>query len=160
VIEIRPIADDDEATAAATIMATNEPWITLGRTFDRSLAAFRDDSLERYVAVDDREVVGFVIVSMLGEFRGYIKSIAVRDDRRGRGLGAGLMAFAEDRIFRETANAFICASSFNPRARDLYERLGYEVVGTLRDFVVRGHDEILLRKTIAPLNEFSRRPNE
>ena len=153
-IDIRPVADDNEAHAAATIMATTEPWITLGRTFDKCLASLRDDSLERYVAVDDDEVVGLVLVAMTGTFTGYIKSIAVRDDRRGRGLGATLMSFAEERIFRERPNVFICSSSFNPRAQAFYERLGYEVVGTLRDFIVRGYDEILLRKTIGPLNDW------
>jgi len=35
----------------------------------------------------------------------------------------------------------------------LYERLGYEVVGELKDYIVPGHSEMLLRKTIGPLVE-------
>jgi ribosomal-protein-alanine N-acetyltransferase len=50
-------------------------------------------------------------------------------------------------------NVFICASSFNPGARRLYERLGYQVVGELPDYIVRGHAETLLRKTTGPLAE-------
>jgi len=88
-LEIRPLADDAEAHACATIMATNDPWITLGRTFDRCLEAARDTALERYVAMSDGEVVGFILISMRGSFTGYIKSIAVREDWRGRGLGRG-----------------------------------------------------------------------
>jgi hypothetical protein len=45
-------------------------------------------------------------------------------------------------------------SSFNPDARRLYERLGYSVVGELKDLIVPGHSEILLRKTLGPLTEF------
>jgi ribosomal protein S18 acetylase RimI-like enzyme len=157
VLDIRPVADDREAHAAATIMATSEPWVTLGRTFDRCLATLRDENLERYAAIAEGEVVGFVLLSMRGTFTGYIKSLGIREDCRSRGLGARLMAFAEERIFRETPNVFICVSSFNPRAKAFYERLGYEVVGPLRDFIVRGHDEILLRKTTGPLSGFSRR---
>jgi ribosomal protein S18 acetylase RimI-like enzyme len=157
VVDIRPVADDREAHAAATIMATSEPWITLGRSFDKSLATLHDTELERYVAIDENEVIGFVLLSMRGPFTGYIKSVAVRDDWRSRGLGARLIRFAEERIFSDAPNVFICVSSFNHRARAFYERLGYEVVGSLRDFVVRGHDEILLRKTVGPLNEFSPR---
>lgn len=156
-IDIRPVADDGEAHAAATIMATSEPWITLGRTFDRCLATLHDEALERYVAVDNGDVVGFVLLTMRGAFPGYIKSIAVRDDQRSRGVGARLMTFAEERIFRDSPNVFICVSSFNARAKAFYERLGYEVVGPLRDFIVRGSDEILLRKTIGPLADFTRR---
>jgi len=152
--EIRPLADDSEAQACATIMATSDPWITLGRTFDRCLVTVRDTALERYVAIDNGEVVGFVLISMRGTFSGYVKSIAVREDWRGRGLGSALLAFVEERIFRETQNVFICVSSFNVRAQALYSRLGYETVGDLRDFIARGYDERLLRKTIGPLTEF------
>ena len=71
-------------------------------------------------------------------------------------LQAQLMAFAEQRILSETPNVFICVSSFNPDAQRLYQRLGYEVIGELRDYIVAGHSEILLRKSIAPLNDFGR----
>ena len=50
---------------------------------------------------------------------------------------------------------FLCVSSFNTRARALYERLGYQVVGELRDYVVRGHSEWLLRKSVAPLADWT-----
>jgi ribosomal protein S18 acetylase RimI-like enzyme len=155
--DIRPLADDAEARACATIMATTDPWITLGRTFDRCLATARDSALERYVAMSDGEVVGFILLSMQGSFTGYIKSIAVREDWRGRGLGSELLAFAEQRILRDSPNVFICVSTFNARAHALYERLGYETVGELRDFIVRGYNERLMRKTTGPLTEFSRR---
>jgi len=156
-VEVRGAQTDDEKLACAHIMATSEPWITLGRTFDRCLATLHDDALERYVAVEDGDVVGFVLLTMRGTFTGYIKSIAVRDGLRSRGLGAQLMTFAEQRIFRESPNVFICVSSFNARAKAFYERLGYEAVGPLRDFIVRGSDEILLRKTIGPLTGFTGR---
>jgi ribosomal protein S18 acetylase RimI-like enzyme len=51
----------------------------------------------------------------------------------------------------------MCVSSFNEGASRLYQRLGYHVVGELRDYLVRGHSEILLRKTIGPIGEFGPR---
>jgi len=117
----------------------------------------RDEELERYVATSDGEVVGLLLISMRGAFTGYIKSVAVREDQRSKGLGSELLSFAEERILRESPNVFICVSSFNPRARSLYERLGYESVGVLRDFIMRGHHEILLRKSTGPLTEFKPR---
>ena len=147
-------ADEREARACAEIMATSEPWITLGRGFEHSLALVRDVSREVYVATIDGEVAGFVILVLRGAFVGYIQTIAVREDCRGRGLGSQLMAFAERRIFRESPNAFICVSDFNTRARKLYERLGYVVVGELRDFIATGYSEWLLRKSIGPLAEW------
>jgi len=153
-VDIRPLADDADAHACATIMATTDPWITLGRTFDRCLATMRDETLERYVAASNNEIVGLLLISMRGAFTGYIKSVAVREDWRSKGVGRTLLGFAEERIFRESPNVFICVSSFNPRARSLYEQVGYESIGVLRDFIMRGYDEILLRKTTGPLTEF------
>ena len=138
-------------------MSSSEPWITLRRDYASSLAVLHDPAREVYVArpEGEAEVVGLLVLSMRGAFVGYIQSVGVRDDWRGRGLGTALLAFAESRIFAEAPNAFICASSFNERARALYERLGYEVVGELRDYIVRGHSEWLLRKSIAPLADWT-----
>ena len=80
-----------------------------------------------------------------GPLNGYINLLCVREDCRGRGLGAALIAWAEEKIFAQSPNAFICASSSG--ARRLYERLGYRLVGVLKDYVAAGHDEVLLRKT-------------
>jgi ribosomal protein S18 acetylase RimI-like enzyme len=65
-----------------------------------------------------------------------------------------MIEFAEQRIFRQSPNVFLCVSSFNKHAQKLYERLGYQHVGELPDFVVRGYSEILMRKTRGPLLEF------
>ena len=156
-VVVRQVETDDEVAACARIMSSSEPWITLRRDYNASLAAMRDPSREAYVArlEGEADVIGFLVLSMRGAFVGYIQSVGVRDDWRGRGLGTALLAFAESRIFTETPNAFICASSFNERARALYERLGYEVVGELRDYIVRGHSEWLLRKSIAPLADWT-----
>jgi ribosomal protein S18 acetylase RimI-like enzyme len=80
--------------------------------------------------------------------------VGVVPKRRGQGLGTRLVHFAEERILREAPNVFLCVSSFNTRAQKFYRRLGYERIGELRDFIVPGHAEILMRKTVAPLTEF------
>ena len=156
-IVVRALESDDEARACARIMATSEPWITLGRSYEESLDVVCDASREVYVAtvIDTLEVIGFLILDMRGTFVGYIRSVAVREDWRGRGLGTRLIAFAEGRILRDHPNVFMLVSSFNARAKALYERLGYEVVGELRDYVVRGHSEFLLRKSISPLADWT-----
>ena len=155
IVVVRRLESDDEARACARIMATSEPWMTLGRGYEASLEILHDPSRETYVARTDNEVVGFVILSMRGAFVGYIQTIALRHDWRGRGLGTKLIAFVERRILRDAPNVFLCVSSFNTRARALYARLGYQVVGELRDYVVRGHSEWLLRKSVAPLADWT-----
>jgi ribosomal protein S18 acetylase RimI-like enzyme len=152
-VAVRYLENDDQARACARIMAASEPWITLRRDYEASLTIIRDPLREVYVAcpAGAADIIGFVVLAMHGAFVGYIQSVAVREDWRGRGLGSRLIAFAEARIFRETPNVFICASSFNERARALYARLGYEAVGELRDYIVRGESELLMRKSLGPL---------
>jgi ribosomal protein S18 acetylase RimI-like enzyme len=154
--DIRPLDRGRDAAACAEMMLTTEPWITLRLTRENALATLYDTAKEVYAARDAHGVTGFVIVDMCGLLRGYIQTVCVRADRRGEGLGSRLVRFAEDRIFRESPNVFICVSSFNPEARHLYERLGFEPVGVLRELIVPGHDELMLRKTRGPWTEFQR----
>ncbi|HUV54844.1 MAG TPA: GNAT family N-acetyltransferase [Candidatus Krumholzibacteriaceae bacterium] len=153
-LSIQRLESVEQAEACARTIAESEPWITLGRDYDESLTILTDPSREVYLAMDGDEVAGFVALEMEGVFTGYVKSIFVSPPYRGRGVGTRLMSFAEDRVFRERPNVFLCVSDFNGGARRFYERLGYEAVGELRDYIVRGRSEILLRKTIGPLAEF------
>jgi len=140
------------------MMAGTEPYITLRRDYDASLRLVSDPSKEAHLALVGGEIVGFIVLVMHGALVGYIQSICVAPTWRNRGIGTKLMSFAEERIFADAPNAFLCVSDFNGGARRLYERLRYEAVGELRDYLVPGHSEILMRKTIAPLNEFRKKP--
>ncbi|HEY3287933.1 MAG TPA: GNAT family N-acetyltransferase [Gemmatimonadaceae bacterium] len=153
-IIIEPARDDADRAACARMMCESDPWITLGRSYDRCLTAVSDPARELYVARDGTEVAGFILLTMKGQFPGYITSVCVAASARGTGMGTQLVAFAEERIHRESPNVFLCVSSFNPGARRLYERLGFEFVGTLKNFLVAGHDELLYRKSIGPWTEF------
>jgi len=146
--------DRGRVEACARMMAASEPWVTLQRSFEASVRTLGDSGKELYAVSDGEGIEGFVLLDMRGPLAGYLQSICVRPDRRSRGLGTALIRWVEDRVFRESPNVFLCVSSFNDRARRLYERLGYEVVGELPAFIVRGHDEVLYRKTRGPWAEF------
>lgn len=154
---IRSLSSDEEASECARMMSSSEPWKTLGRSYEACLERMRDQTKERYVALgEDGRALGFIVINMQGAFVGYIQTVCVASEMRGQGVGARLVRFAEERIHRDSPNAFICVSSFNEGARRLYERLGYRVVGELSDYLVRGHSEILMRKSIGSLDEFMR----
>lgn len=153
-LTIQPLATVAEADECARLMASSEPWITLRRDYDACLALLSDPRREQYIAYREGLFAGFIVLNLQGAFTGYIQCVCVPSGFRGQGLGARLIGFAEERIFRESPNVFLCVSSFNPGARRLYERLGYMVAGTLKDYIVAGHDEILLRKTRGPLSDF------
>ncbi len=153
-LSIQRLESVEQAETCARMMAESEPWITLGRGYDEALTILTDPSREVYLAMDRDEIAGFVVLEMEGALTGYVKSIGVSPPFRGKGVGARLMSFVEERVFRERPNVFLCVSDFNVGARRFYEKLGYEAVGELRDYIVRGRSEILLRKTVGPLAEF------
>jgi ribosomal protein S18 acetylase RimI-like enzyme len=155
-LTINGLATAGEAEGCAHLMATSEPWLTLERSYETSLGIVQDPTREVYVARQGASIVGFIILCMTGAFVGYIQTICIHPDHRGQGLGSRLVEFAEQRILRDAPNVFMCVSAFNRDARRLYERLGYRVVGELTDYIVRGHSEILLRKTSGPLTGFRR----
>ena len=145
--DVQPVSGVEEASECAQLMVASEPWITLQLPFERAVVVLTDPSREIYAIHDARGIAAFIVLDMRGLVAGYIQTVCVRPDCRGQGLGSSLIRWAEERIFRDSPNAFICVSSFNPGARRLYERLGFEPVGVLRGFVVADHDELLLRKT-------------
>ena len=155
-IEIRRLRRRADAEICARMMANSEPWVTLRRDYDASLKILTDPSREVYLAMVRDEIVGFTVINMHGAFVGYLQSVCVAPQLRGKSIGSKLMDYVEKRILSETPNVFICVSSFNERALRLYERRGYEVIGELKNWIVPGHSEILLRKTIAPLTGFKK----
>lgn len=144
----------EEALVCAAIMVNSEPWITLEREFNDALGLVMDTGKEVYVACAGDEVAGHIVVNMQGPFAGYIQALVVALKWRERGIGSQLVRFAEERIFRESPNVFLCVSSFNPRAQQLYARLGYERIGELKDYVIAGASEFLMRKSIGPKTGF------
>jgi len=134
----------------ARLMASSEPWITLKRGFEDCRARCRHPEYVLLVARHEDQPVGFCLLHPRGLAGSpYVASIAVAAERRGCGIGAALMAHAE-RQARRSGNIFLCVSSFNTGARRFYERLGYAAVGELKDYIIDGASEILMRKRLAP----------
>ncbi len=78
----------------------------------------------------------------------YLATIAVDERWRGRGVGRELIAYVEDHYRPQARHLFLCVSSFNPRARALYERLGFTQVGELPEYFIAGASEILMHKRL------------
>ena len=151
------LLDQRDVSECAELMVTSEPWLTLRLSRETARAVLADPAKAVYAIRDATGVAGFVVIDMRGLLRGYVQILCVRADSRGRGLGSDLLRFAEERIFRDSPNVFICVSSFNTGARRLYERLGFELVGTLCELLVPGHDELLFRKTKGTWEAFRHR---
>ncbi|MBI5916565.1 MAG: GNAT family N-acetyltransferase [Bacteroidetes bacterium] len=135
----------------AKMMAASDPWTTLQMTCEQCLAAFNGECKEIYILEKDRQIAGFVILQMCGTFRGYIQTLFVSEPFRGKGLSKMLLVFCEERILKVSPNIFICVSSFNEIAKKIYLDYGFRQVGVLDNFIKKGFDEILLRKSVSPI---------
>ena len=148
-----------DADDCRRLVLANEPWITLGygeADVQAIVRAAATDHLLRARAGD--RVVGFALSApgiLLGE---YLKILAVDAAYQASGIGRGLMAELERRAFRQWPNVYLCVSDFNTGGRAFYRRLGYEEVGPLRDLLLPGKNEVLMRKTIAAWRAFQRTP--
>jgi [ribosomal protein S18]-alanine N-acetyltransferase len=156
-VKIREIRSAAQAEKCARLMAGLEPWTTLRRPLRECRRIFSDRTFERYYATVEGRLAGFLVIEMQGTFCGYIKAVCIAPEFRGRGHGASLIRFAEQRIFTESPNVFLCVSSFNRRAQRWYCRRGFRVTGELKDYLIKGHSEILMRKSTGPIGTFKAR---
>jgi ribosomal protein S18 acetylase RimI-like enzyme len=141
-------AEENDFDWCARLMAGSEPWITLRRGLDECRVALRRAGSELFVARERGHPAGFILIHPYGCVGSpYIQSVAVAEGGRGRGVGSQLLAFAE-RAMAARRFIFLCVSSFNRRAQELYRRLGYQRVGELPDYIVKGHSELLLCKKL------------
>ncbi len=141
-------ATEPEREWCARLMASSDPWVTLGRKFEDCLARCRRSEYALLVARRADRTCGFVLLHPAGVAGSpYVASIATAAEVRGSGVGSALLRYAE-RFYPEARHIFLCVSSFNTRARQLYERRGYEVVGELKDYVIEGASEVLMYKRL------------
>ncbi|POY41396.1 N-acetyltransferase [Flavobacterium alvei] len=140
----------DDFDFCALMMAKSDPWITLEIDFNLCVQAFSGASKEVYVIRINSVIAGFVILQIDGTFKGYIQTICINENYRGKGLGKKLLTFCEERILKISPTIFICVSSFNTRALQLYTDFGFKIIGELPNFIKEGFTEILLWKTFGP----------
>ncbi len=141
-------AGESDREWCARLMASSEPWITLRRGLKATKASLRLPGRELFIARKGKRRLGFILLEARGVAGSpYITSIAIASRQRGRGVGSQLIVFAE-KHFAGSKHLFLCVSSFNRRAQNLYRRLGYEPVAEFPDYIVDGHSEVLMHKRL------------
>lgn len=90
--------------------------------------------MERSIDPERLQVV-FAILEKMGDYRPaephwYLPLVGVEPAKQGRGLGTALLGYALKRIDREGRIAYL--ESTNPANIPLYQRHGFEVVGTIQ----------------------------
>ena len=105
---------------------------------------------ELYVALEDNEdCLGFMYFMPKGVFGSYpyLHIIAVKKECRDLGIGKQLIKyFEENSSDYSSTKYFLTVDDINPQARKLYESLGYQRVGELKDFYKNGITSYIMMK--------------
>jgi GNAT superfamily N-acetyltransferase len=128
------VSKEDETAVVRGLLAFNEKW--LGPSNEQPV---------RFVARDELGVVG----GLLGHTRWswlYVAKLWVDERGRGQGIGTKLLAAAEE-LARTRGCTDASLDTFEYQARPFYEKLGYELFGTL-DGYPPGYRQFYLRKRL------------
>lgn len=133
-----------------TIRPLDPPdWDTIGGGINDFNIAIAGDPQEKNLCFvlqsPQGENVGGVIGATYWEWF-YVSLVWIREDLRGKGYGIQLMAQSEAEAIRRGAkHAYL--DTFDFQAPGFYEKLGYEVFGTLPDFPP-GHTRYFMKKDL------------
>ncbi|MFN8490093.1 MAG: GNAT family N-acetyltransferase [Caldilineaceae bacterium] len=135
----------------AQLMATTPLWQRYNVTETSAAQRLRNGFEQQatiLVAEIDGAPVGFIWYVLKGAFNrsGYVMLIGVRADQRSQGVGQALMQAAEAAVFAEVNDLFLLVSDFNQAAQAFYQRLGYQQVGAIPDYVMPGITELIFHK--------------
>ena len=140
---LRPATAEDLAAIRAIEVATfPDPWS--GQAFASLLASPQGTTL---VATDHGELVGYLVGWRIGD-EAEVANLAVREDRRGRGIGAALLrdflaaldAGAPPTVYLEVRDS-------NAAAQALYRRHGFVAAGRRKGYYARPtEDAVVMRR--------------
>ena len=118
------------------------------KTVDLLLHALAQRGL--FVALkDDDDCLGFMYFMPKGVFGSYpyLHIVAVKEEYRNLGIGKQLIKYFEENSSNYSSTKyFLTVDDFNPQARKLYESLGYQRVGELKDFYKNGITSYIMMK--------------
>ena len=135
-------------------MAALDECILADKYFDNpeQVADFITDGISKnevHAAFDsDNNFKGFMRIDKNGCFSKFplLRLIAVPPVCRGKGNGKKMLEYYEHLGFESSDKVFLLVSDFNPRAKKLYESVGYIKVGSIPDLYKQGVTEFLMMK--------------
>ncbi len=105
---------------------------------------------EIFVALDESsKCAGYIWFTLRGAFSEfpYVRSIAVKREFRGRGIGKRLLFFFENIGFERSPKLLLLVSNFNLQAKRLYHEMGYKEIGVINGLFREGISEYIMMKS-------------
>ena len=150
VVALAPLSPE-QADAIAGVFASLDPWRSYGVPEQALCHYFSKDEpgAPRYALMAGSCHVGVVGIR-LNWLRGpYLQFLGVVPEFQNVGLGRLVLAWFEEEGRRACSqNVWVMVSQINTRAISFYERHGFLHTAVLRDIVIDGRNEILMRKKL------------
>ena len=156
-LSLRGYTPDDLGAMAALDAVCFAEAFRFSRSVLRRFAEARRALVQLAVApaeaATDEVLAGFCIVhverSGHGDLFGYVVTLDIAENFRGRGLGSFLLQSMQLAAHRAGAQAMeLHVSVENYAAVRLYERLGYQVTGRVAGFYGKGGDALVYRREL------------
>ena len=97
-----------------------------------------------FTALDDGEVIGYIIGKKIPP-EGEIYRIAVREDKRQRGIGYRLLSYGlKTELGEGVESVFLEVRSKNTAARALYKAYGFSEIGVRRNYYQNPSDDAIV----------------
>jgi len=129
----------------------------LGRVYfaqqDKAIQALNEgiSKGEIYIALNkEGTCLGFIWIILNGAFHSfpYLHMIVIKEEFRNLGIGKKLLKHFEETNSKTSSKLFLVVAEFNPKAKRLYQSIGYKEVGIVPNLYKRGVTECLMMKEI------------
>lgn len=144
---VRGFQSDDFEAAYRLDQACYPPGIAYSRyALEEFLSA---PGARAWVAEEEGDLVGFVIVRRVRPDRGHVITLDVRQDRRRRGLGGKLLETAESWLAGQGVKRMRLETAVeNTAAVAFWQQAGYEILGVLPRYYLDRHDAYRMEKDL------------
>lgn len=94
--------------------------------------------------------LGFIWIILNGAFHSfpYLHVIAVKEEFRNLGIGKKLLKYFEETTSKNSSKLFLVVADFNPKAKQLYQSIGYKEIGSIPNLYKRDVTECLMMKEL------------
>jgi len=144
---------EGEVERLAMRIAAMDPWLRLGYSKESISVYLRNPEPDAgRLAIVVNDAVAGILCLRYPWLRGvYIEMFALIPEVQGMGVGSRMLEYIEGEFQSKTRNIWLLVSAFNGKAQGFYRAKGFLQIGKIKDFLVEGEDEILMRKTIQPI---------
>ncbi len=150
-VRLQPLTAES-AQKLGEALAAIPPWSVIGWPPERMVRGLKREqaSVKRFEVLAGEKLAGIITIQDPFLHGPYLQLLAVLPEFQGQNLGLRLLQWMESEArSAEARQLWLCVSTFNGRARDFYERFGFEAVTVLEKLATDASDEVFMRKRLS-----------